>query len=76
VVVALSPVPIVAVILMSDTPRASSSGPAFAIGWVAGLVIVSVIVVLLASRARLSGGDTAIALAPKVLGHGIRGLAD
>jgi hypothetical protein len=42
--VALSPVPIIAVILMLATPRARSTGSAFAIGWVAGLVVVSVIV--------------------------------
>jgi threonine/homoserine/homoserine lactone efflux protein len=47
--VALSPVPIIAVILMLGTPRARSNGPAFAVGWVLGLVIVSVVVVLLAS---------------------------
>ncbi len=37
--VALSPVPIIAVILMLGTPKARSNGPAFAVGWVAGLVI-------------------------------------
>ncbi len=47
--VALSPVPIIAVIMMLGTPKARSNGPAFAVGWVAGLVIVSVIVVLVAS---------------------------
>ncbi len=46
--VALSPVPIIAVILMLGTPRAKSNGPAFALGWVLGLVVVSVIVVLVA----------------------------
>ncbi len=38
--VALSPVPIIAVILMLGTPRARTTGSAFALGWVAGLVIV------------------------------------
>jgi threonine/homoserine/homoserine lactone efflux protein len=47
--VAISPVPIIAVILMLGTPRARSNGPAFGLGWVVGLVAVSVIVVLLAS---------------------------
>jgi threonine/homoserine/homoserine lactone efflux protein len=47
--VALSPVPIIAVILMLGTPRAKTNGPAFAVGWVLGLVIVSVIVVMVAS---------------------------
>nr|WP_281366066.1 GAP family protein [Janibacter cremeus] len=47
--VALSPVPIIAVILMLGTPQAKSRGSAFALGWVLGLVIVNVIVVLAAS---------------------------
>jgi threonine/homoserine/homoserine lactone efflux protein len=47
--VAISPVPIIAVVLMLGTPRARSNGPAFAVGWVAGLTIVGTIVLLLAS---------------------------
>jgi threonine/homoserine/homoserine lactone efflux protein len=47
--VALSPVPIIAVILMLGTPKARSNGPAFAIGWVLGLVVVSIIVLVVAS---------------------------
>jgi len=49
--VALSPVPIIAVILTLVTPRAKTNGPAFALGWVLGLAVVSVVVVLLASGA-------------------------
>ena len=49
--VALSPLPIIAVILMLGTPRAKSNGPAFALGWVLGLVIVSVVVLLMTSGA-------------------------
>ena len=49
--VALSPVPIIAVILILGTPKARSNGPAFAVGWVLGLVVVSIVVVLLASGA-------------------------
>jgi threonine/homoserine/homoserine lactone efflux protein len=49
--VALSPVPIIAVILMLGTPRARANGPAFAIGWLAGLVIVSAVVVVVANGA-------------------------
>ena len=44
--VALSPIPIVAVILVLGAPRARTAGPAFALGWIAGLLAVSVIVVL------------------------------
>lgn len=45
--VALSPVPIIAVILILGTPRARGNGPAFAVGWVVGLSLVSVVVLLL-----------------------------
>lgn len=48
IAVALSPVPIIAVILILGTPKARSNGPAFAIGWVLGLTIVSVIVLVVA----------------------------
>jgi len=49
--VALSPLPIIAVILMLGTPRGRSNGVAFALGWVVGLVAVSVIVLLVAGGA-------------------------
>ena len=38
--VALSPVPIIAVVLMLTTPRARVNGPAFVLGWLVGLGIV------------------------------------
>ena len=68
--VALSPVPIIAVILMLGTPKARSNGPAFAIGWVLGLVIVSVIVLLVASDAddADSGSSTAVSWVKLLLG--------
>ncbi len=68
--VALSPVPIIAVILMLGTPRARTNGPAFAIGWVIGLIVVSVIVVLLASGAddADSGSSTALDVIKLVFG--------
>ena len=46
--VALSPVPIIAVILMLVTPRARANGPAFVLGWLVGLAIVGAIVLLVA----------------------------
>jgi threonine/homoserine/homoserine lactone efflux protein len=49
--VALSPVPIIAIILMLGTPKARSNGPAFALGWIVGLVAVSVIVLVVAGGA-------------------------
>lgn len=49
--VALSPIPIVAVILMLGTPRARRDGPAFALGWVLGLSLVSIAVLALTGAA-------------------------
>jgi threonine/homoserine/homoserine lactone efflux protein len=68
--VALSPVPIIAVILILGTPKARSNGPAFAVGWVAGLVVVSVVVVLLAGGADDpdSGSSTTVDVIELVLG--------
>jgi hypothetical protein len=50
--VALSPVPIIAVVLMLGTPRARVNGPAFLLGWMAGLAIVGTVVLLVSSGAR------------------------
>jgi threonine/homoserine/homoserine lactone efflux protein len=44
--VALSPVPIVAVVLVLGTPKPRAAGLAFALGWIGGLLAVSLIVVL------------------------------
>jgi hypothetical protein len=49
--VALSPIPIVAVVLMLVTERAQVNGPAFVLGWLIGLVIVGVIVLSVSSGA-------------------------
>lgn len=46
--VALSPIPIVAVVLMLATPRGKLNGPAFVLGWIVGLAIVGTIVLLVA----------------------------
>jgi threonine/homoserine/homoserine lactone efflux protein len=57
--VALSPIPIIAVILMLGSARARVNGSAFAIGWITGLVVVSVVVVLVAGNASDPDSDTA-----------------
>jgi hypothetical protein len=54
--VAISPVPIIAVVLMLGTPRARVNGPAFLAGWVFGLALVGAIVLLLASGAGAEDG--------------------
>jgi threonine/homoserine/homoserine lactone efflux protein len=54
VVVALSPIPIIGVVLMLSTPRGHSNGPAFILGWIVGLSVVGAIVLLVASGAGAS----------------------
>jgi threonine/homoserine/homoserine lactone efflux protein len=49
--VSLSPVPIIAVVLMLGTPRARTNGPAFVLGWILGLSLVGAVVLLAASGA-------------------------
>lgn len=49
--VALSPVPIIAVILMLVTARARVNGPAFVVGWLLGLAAVGAIVMAVAGPA-------------------------
>jgi len=44
--VALSPIPIIAVVVVLGTPRARSNGPLFAVGWVVGMSAASVVVLL------------------------------
>jgi threonine/homoserine/homoserine lactone efflux protein len=69
--VALSPVPIVAVILMLGTPKARPNGTAFAVGWVAGLVIVSVVVLAAASGASHPDSGASTTLNAIKLGLGV-----
>ena len=52
--IALSPIPIIAVVLMLTSARARVNGPAFVLGWLAGLGIVGAIVLVLAGPAGAS----------------------
>ncbi|HUA45159.1 MAG TPA: GAP family protein [Solirubrobacteraceae bacterium] len=52
--VALSPVPIIAVVLMLATARGRVNGPAFLLGWVLGIAVLGTIVLLAASGASAS----------------------
>src|SRR4051794_25741394 len=54
--VSLSPVPIIAVVLMLGTPAARRNGPCFLAGWVLGLTVVSTIVLLVAGGAGANDG--------------------
>ena len=56
--VAISPVPIIAVILMLFSDKAKSNGLAFLIGWIGGLLIAGGIVLTLANAGKISGGGT------------------
>jgi threonine/homoserine/homoserine lactone efflux protein len=52
--VALSPVPIIAVVLMLATPQGRINGPAFLAGWIVGIAVLGTIVLLVASGASAS----------------------
>jgi len=54
VVAALSPFPIIAVILMLVSERAKANGPAYVVGWLVGIGMVGTIVLLLAGPASAS----------------------
>jgi threonine/homoserine/homoserine lactone efflux protein len=54
--VSLSPVPIIAVVLMLGTPRGRVNGPVFVLGWILGLAVVGTIVLLAASGADANDG--------------------
>ena len=55
--VAISPVPIIAIVLILGTPRARANGPAFALGWLAGLSIAGGIFLAVASGRAQEEGD-------------------
>jgi hypothetical protein len=57
--IAISPVPIIAVILMLFSARARTNGPAFLVGWVLGLAVVSGVVYVVADSANAAGDSTA-----------------
>ena len=57
--VAISPLPIVAVILMLVTKQARANGPAFVLGWLIGLALIGVVVIGLAGAAAGTSGETA-----------------
>lgn len=59
--IALSPVPIAAVILMLFSPRARVNGPAFVAGWIAGLAVVGGAILLLGGDSAGSTGDPSAA---------------
>jgi hypothetical protein len=74
--VALSPVPIIAIVLMLGSPRASSQGPAFALGWIAALAVASILfATLVGSATPHDGPSRLVAIVESVLGVLFLGLA-
>ncbi len=57
--IAISPVPIIAVILILFSPRARSNGPMFLLGWVLGLAVVSGVVYAITDSADAATDSTA-----------------
>jgi hypothetical protein len=69
--VAISPVPIIAVILMLFSARARTNGPAFLAGWIVGLAVVGAVVLALSDSGDLSGDSgpsTAAGVVQLILG--------
>lgn len=58
IAVALSPIPIVAVVAVLSGTRSRTAGPAFAVGWVVGLAVVSTLLVILLGGAGEPGSTT------------------
>jgi threonine/homoserine/homoserine lactone efflux protein len=55
--VGISPVPIIAVILMLGTPRGAANGPAFLFGWLAGAAIAGTVVLVIADAIGITSGE-------------------
>lgn len=68
IAVDISVLSIIAVILMLITPKAHSNGPAFVAGWVMGLVVIGVLVLIIANTANVasSSGPSTAAYAIKL----------
>ena len=56
--IAISPIAIIAVVLMLTTTKARSNGPAFLAGWLIGLAVVGAIVLAVAGPASASSSGT------------------
>jgi len=69
--IAISPLPIIAIILMLITPQARSNGLAFLGGWLLGLAVVGTIVLIVANTvgiATSSGPSQTVSIIKLVLG--------
>ena len=61
--IALSPIPIIAVVVVLGTPNAKKTGSLFALGWILGLTAVSVAAVMIFDGAEDEGTATSTAAA-------------
>jgi hypothetical protein len=69
--IAISPIPIIAIILMLITPKARSNGLAFLGGWLLGLAVVGTIVLIVANTAGIatsSGPSRTVSIIKLLLG--------
>jgi len=75
--IALSPIPIIAVVLMLLTPRAGATGAGFLLGWLVGIVVIVVVFAAIGSATTLVTGDdkTATGTVKVVLGVVLLALA-
>jgi hypothetical protein len=67
IAVAISPLPIIVVILMLLSKRARSNGPAFMLGWIVGLAVLGSLVFVLANAGKVSARGTS-----SILAYGIK----
>src|SRR5512132_1135727 len=66
--IAISPIPIIAVILMLLSPHAKGASVGFMIGWIAGVVVAIVLFTLLSSVIpKGTGGPSPIGAAIKII---------
>jgi len=59
--IAISPIPIIAAILMLFSPRATSTSTGFLLGWILGIVVATAIFTALAGTLKTGGEPSAVA---------------
>jgi hypothetical protein len=67
IVIAISPIPIIACILMLFSAKARVNGPAFLLGWVVGVAVVTVVVFVVSDTTGATDSDTGPSIGDVVL---------